>query len=219
MPGRQIAIGDIHGCSQTLAALLATIQPTADDTIITLGDYVDRGPDSRGVLDLLIDLEGRCRLVPLRGNHEEMMLGARLGRSDFEFWKHCGGDTALMSYGDTGRLDQIPSAHFRFLERCLNDYETETHLFIHANYFPNRRLADQDHKTRFWLSLDDEIPGPHFSGKVAIVGHTPQPNGQILDAGYLICIDTGCGHGGLLTALEVQTGEIWQIDELGNRVG
>jgi hypothetical protein len=96
---RTIAIGDIHGCSVALAALVETIDPAADDTIVTLGDYVDRGIDSKGVIDQLITLADRCRLVPILGNHEEMMLGAREGRSDFRFWMNCGGITCLDSYG------------------------------------------------------------------------------------------------------------------------
>ena len=74
MPGRIIAIGDIHGYSAALAALLEAIAPRAEDTIVTLGDYVDRGPDSPGALDQLIALAARCRLVPLLGNHDEMLL-------------------------------------------------------------------------------------------------------------------------------------------------
>jgi len=216
--GRLIAIGDIHGHAAALEALLQRIAAQSEDTIVTLGDYVDGGPDSKGVLDQLIALEARCKLVPLRGNHEEMMLGARHARSDFEFWKNCGAVATLDSYGDTGRLDQIPAAHFSFLERCVDDFEIDTHFFIHANYFPNRRLKDQDHRTRFWLSLRDEMPGPHFSGKTAVVGHTPQLQGRILDLGYLNCIDTGCGYGGYLTARDVNTGELWQVDEQGRRV-
>src|SRR4029453_4765190 len=74
MPGRTIAIGDIHGCAAALGALVAAIEPTADDTLVALGDYVDRGPNSRGVLDELLALAKRCRLVPLLGNHEIMLL-------------------------------------------------------------------------------------------------------------------------------------------------
>lgn len=215
-PNRLIAIGDIHGCSLALAALVKQIAPRPDDTIVTLGDYVDCGLDSKGVLDQLIEVERSCRLVPLLGNHEEMMLGARLGRSDFDFWKNCGGITTLDSYGDSGRVDQIPGEHFRFLERCQNDFETDTHFFIHANYFPNRQVSEQDNYTRLWMPLDtNNIPGPHFSGKIAILGHTPQFNGRILDLGYLKCLDTGCGYGGLLTAMDVQTGKVWQVDERG----
>src|SRR6266566_2962031 len=85
MSQRTIAIGDIHGCSIALAALIELICPQADDTIITLGDYVDRGIDSKGAVELLIALADRCRLIPILGNHDEMMLHARDGRGDFQF--------------------------------------------------------------------------------------------------------------------------------------
>ena len=116
---RTIAIGDIHGCSTALAALLQAIDPQPIDTLITLGDYVDRGIDSKGVIDQLIALADRCRLVPLLGNHDEMMLHARDGRSDFQFWLNCGGQAALDSYGSTGQLNLIPATHFRFLQQCV----------------------------------------------------------------------------------------------------
>jgi serine/threonine protein phosphatase 1 len=213
--GRIIAIGDIHGCSTALAALLLAIDLQPDDTIVALGDYVDRGLDSKGVLDQLIALADRCRLLPILGNHDEMMLRARDGRDDFKFWMNCGGITALDSYGSTGRLDLIPAAHFRFLERCLSHFETETHFFVHANYRPDLPLDKQDDHTLRWLSLRDFVPGPHCSGKVAVLGHTPQPD--VLDIGHLICLDTGCCNGGWLTALEVGSKQVWQVDERGRK--
>ena len=79
MPNRLIAIGDIHGHAAALAALIRLVKLEPEDTLVTLGDYLDRGPDSKGVLNQLIELESRCKLVPLKGNHEEMMLG-REGR-------------------------------------------------------------------------------------------------------------------------------------------
>jgi Calcineurin-like phosphoesterase len=94
---RTIAIGDIHGCAIALAKLIEVVAPQPDDTVVPLGDYVDRGIDSRGVIDQLISLADHCRLVPILGNHEEMLLGAREGRSDFRFWINCGGITCLVS--------------------------------------------------------------------------------------------------------------------------
>ncbi|MCY2986999.1 MAG: metallophosphoesterase [Planctomycetota bacterium] len=102
---RTIAIGDIHGCAIALAKLIEAVAPQPDDTIVPLGDYVDRGIDSRGAIDQLISLADHCRLVPILGNHEEMLLVARKGRSDFRFWMNCGGITCLDSYGSTGRMD------------------------------------------------------------------------------------------------------------------
>jgi serine/threonine protein phosphatase 1 len=214
MAARTIAIGDPHGCSLALAALLQAIDPRPNDTIITLGDYVDRGLDSKGVLDQLIALADRCRLVPLLGNHDQMMLFARNGKDDFRFWLNCGGITALDSYGSSGRIELIPLAHFRFLERCQPYYQTETHFFVHANYRPDLPLDKQDDHTLLWLSLRDFVPGPHYSGKVAVLGHTPQPDA--LDLGHLICLDTGCCNGGWLTALDVVSGQKWQVNERGD---
>src|SRR5437762_13737020 len=81
MRPRTIAIGDVHGCSRALEALLHTIRPRPDDVIVTLGDYVNRGPDSRGVLDRLIALERQCHLVPLLGNHDQKLLAAIAGEA------------------------------------------------------------------------------------------------------------------------------------------
>ena len=212
---RTFAIGDIHGCSQALATLIDAISLTPKDTIITLGDYINRGLDSKGVLDRLIELSQQCHLIPLLGNHEEMLLGAREGRSDFEFFMQCGGISTLDSYGDTGRLSLIPREHWQFIESCRPYHETDKHIFVHANYAPNLPLDQHDSQTLHWRSLDDDPPGPHYSGKTVFVGHTPQLDGWVLDMGHLICIDTGCGCGGWLTAIDVHRGKIWQSDEAG----
>ena len=88
MNSRTIAIGDIHGCSAALDALLKTIRPRPEDRIVTLGDYINRGPDSRGVIERLIELKDRCRLVPLLGNHDQMLLEARSGISPNDVARH-----------------------------------------------------------------------------------------------------------------------------------
>src|SRR5437764_909235 len=97
MPGRTIAIGDIHGCSAALAALLDDIGPRPEDTLVPLGDYIDRGPDSRGVMDRLTALARCCRLVPLLGNHEEMLVAALTDREALKLWLACGGVETLAS--------------------------------------------------------------------------------------------------------------------------
>src|SRR5262249_22206274 len=89
--GRTIAIGDIHGCSAALAALVRAIAPTPPDTLVFLGDYIDRGPDSRGVLEQVTALAERCTAVPLLGNHEEMVLAALEGPSELRYWLKFGG--------------------------------------------------------------------------------------------------------------------------------
>lgn len=213
MSGRIIAIGDIHGCAVALSALIDAIDPRPGDTIIPLGDYVDRGIDSRGVLDQLIALEQCCVLIPILGNHDQMMLHARDGESGYQDWMRIGGAAALDSYDSAGSLANIPPEHFAFLTRCRPYYETETHIFLHANYQPDVPLAEQDDHHLRWLSLRNSIPGRHMSGKIVVVGHTPQP--EILDLGYLIDIDTGCCRGGWLTALDPIRGQTWQFNQKG----
>jgi serine/threonine protein phosphatase 1 len=213
-PPRTIAVGDIHGCSEALDAILDAIDPQPDDILITLGDYVDRGPDSRGVLERLIQLRSVCRLVPLLGNHDEMLLQAR-GGLHLRTWLAMGGVATLASYGPSMDVSVIPDEHIALLEGCLTYFETETHLFVHANYFPDLSMAEQPRERLLWEPLRRTIPGPHHSGKTAIAGHTAQKSGEILDLGYLKCIDTYCHGGGWLTALEVSTGRVWQASRHG----
>lgn len=217
MQPRTISISDIHGHSIALEALLESVDVQQRDTLVFLGDYIDRGPDSKGVIEQVIRLADRCHVVPLMGNHEEMLLSARADNRSFETWMSNGGDAALRSYGTTDDLNCIPQKHIDFFQGLLRGHETEDYFFFHANYAPNWRLEDHDSNTALWMSLND-IPGPHYSGKIAVLGHTPQPEGKILDLGHLICIDTGCGFGGLLTALDLTSRKIWQVDELGQEI-
>ncbi len=134
---RTIAIGDILGCSIALEKLLAAINPDKSDTIVTLGDHIDWGPDSRGVLDILIGLSERCRLIPLLGNHEEMLLAARQSRTELVYWMKLGGTATMDSYGNRSTWDDIPRSHFKFIESCQPYYETDQFIFSHANYDPD----------------------------------------------------------------------------------
>jgi serine/threonine protein phosphatase 1 len=210
---RTIAIGDIHGCVDPLRAILRTIQPQRDDTIVGLGDYVDRGPASCEVIEELLSLSENCQFISLRGNHEVMMLAAREDPSEQSFWLQFGGREALESYGEGARLADVPERHWRFLEQTRLYYETATHIFTHANYVPGLAMEAQDPNVLFWLSARDYVPGPHFSGKVVLLGHTPGE--EIVDLGHLIILDTGAYKGGWLTAMDVGTKQIWQADPSG----
>ena len=217
---RTIAIGDIHGCSQALRAVLDVICPGPADRVVTLGDYVDRGPDSRGVLDRLIELQHQCGLVPLLGNHDDMFAQACRGFHPRAFLS-MGGRATLASYGSRGDdgFSMVPEHHLNFLDECENYHETETHIFVHASYLPHVPMGEQPSLALRWESLRDGIPERHCSGKIVIAGHTSQRSGHILDLGHLKCIDTCCYGGGWLTALEVYTGEVWQANREGKLRG
>jgi serine/threonine protein phosphatase 1 len=218
--GRTIAIGDVHGCLAALSALIDAIEPDGTDTLITLGDYVDRGPHSRGVLDRLVALGRRCRLIPLMGNHEEALLDALRDVGALKRWLTLGGADTLRSYGwvsggpRRALADWIPKPHREFLAACRPYHQTRRHLFVHAGYVPELPLDEQPPEALRWRVTSDTTR-PHHSGKVAIVGHTPQSSGEILDLGFLVCIDTNCARGGWLTALDVDSGRVWQADRAG----
>src|SRR5262245_8050854 len=122
---RTFAIGDIHGCLTALDTLLDLVQLEPDDLLVTLGDYVDRCPASREVLDRLIALYEKGRLVPLRGNHDEMMTVARYNWAERGLWLRFGGIETLESYGHwlgDDVYDRVPERHWHFLEHELRDW-------------------------------------------------------------------------------------------------
>jgi serine/threonine protein phosphatase 1 len=213
---RTLAIGDIHGCFNALKTLLDEVDLQDNDTIITLGDYIDRGPDSRAVLDLVIELEQSHHLVPLRGNHEIMMLDAREKASWLKPWLSYGGDETLRSYakaeGEAGSFEDIPQAHYDFLEnRLLPYYENDTHFFVHAGADANTALEEQSDPSLYWRKYQNIEA--HCSGKIMVCGHSPQQNGIPLGNEHSICIDTFAYGDGWLTCLDVESGTIWQANE------
>jgi serine/threonine protein phosphatase 1 len=211
---RVLAIGDIHGCLRALDALLAAVSPRPADLVVTLGDYVDRGPDSRGVLDRLVALHATGRLVPILGNHDQMMLDARSGDPEKQWWLTDYGVETLASYGEGASLDSVPRAHWDFLEKqCLPYHEIDTHFFVHASAYADQTLEDQPVFMLRWESFGE--PAPHVSGKVMICGHSAQKSGRPLNVGHAVCIDTWVYGRGWLTCLDVRTGEVWQANERG----
>lgn len=223
MIGRTIAIGDIHGCSIALRNLIDDIEPQPEDTIITLGDHIDRGPDTRGVIDQLLLLSANCQLIHLRGNHECMYLEATKNPVKRDSWLRAGGLKMLESYGWTGptvddsSLAYISDPHHQFLQESTLFHETAEHLFMHAGYIPELPMPDQPEIALCWKVTIPEVAEPHFSGKRVFVGHTPQRSGNVLDLGFLVCIDTNAARGGWLTAIDVHTGQKWQTNEAGDR--
>ena len=213
--GRTLAIGDIHGCAAALKSLIAALKLNANDTVVMLGDAIDRGPDSKGVIDQLLELKQSCNLVPILGNHEQMLLDSVDGNMPLQDWLIHGGAETLDSYGKNAALGAIPNSHIGFIRSWGDYYETESQFFAHGNYDSDIALNEQFWEDLRWRSLKFGMPGIHQSGKIAILGHTANKQGEILDEGHLICIDTYCHGGGWLTALEPATGQIWQVDREG----
>lgn len=186
--------------------------------MITLGDHVNRGSDSRGVLEWLIARAAQGNLVPLRGNHEVMMCAARHSVRHFDEWIASGGAATLRSYTTkTGpeALDCVPAAHWQFIEKeCRPYFETQSHFFVHANVHPDMPLDEQPEYMLYWEKFND--PPAHESGKTMVCGHTPQRDGLPRSIGHAICIDTGVYRGGWLTCLDVETGVYWQANESGD---
>lgn len=218
--GRVLAIGDIHGCSRAFDRLLESVAPGADDQLIALGDYVDRGPDSAGVLERLIRLYQAGELIALRGNHEIMLLDAYDGGRWTPTWRSCGGEETLMSYGEEpgepAPIEHIPKDHLKFLEDdLLPFYETETHIFVHAFAEPGLPMEEQTEASLYWRKYID--PQPHQSGKTWVCGHSAQRNGLPAVRNGSICIDTySYGEGGWLTCLDALSGQCWQANEAGD---
>ena len=214
---RTLAIGDIHGCLSALETLAEFAQFADSDRLVTLGDYVDRGPDSAGVLDWEIARFAPGQLVPLRGNHEVMMLAA-LNGADTSDWLRYGGRETLQSYarrGDGGTLDAVPERHIRFMQNdCLPIFETERNIFVHAAVQDDLPVSEQPEWLIYWERWND--PPPHVSGKTVVCGHTAQRSGLPASNDCSSCIDTGVYHTGWLTCLDVDTGQFWQAHTDGD---
>jgi serine/threonine protein phosphatase 1 len=215
---RHLAIGDIHGCFDALRTLVAFVDVRLDDVVVTLGDYVDRGPNTRDVIDWLLEFDTTNTLVALKGNHEIMMLNARINQSDKYRWGQFGAIETLESYAesddDIADLADVPESHWNFLCELLPYYETETHIFVHATIDPRLPLDQQSDQTLYWDRYSDKFPG-HSSGKVVVCGHKSQDSGLPATNGHAICIDTGACKGRWLTCLDVDSGTIWQANQEG----
>lgn len=214
---RTLAIGDIHGCDTALSRLLREVRPEATDRLVFLGDYIDRGPGSRAVIERMLCLPGECSTVFLRGNHEVMMLEARNDPLKAKLWQRYGGLETLASYGAESRDDwwsAVPEAHWTFLKRTRPCFETSRAIFAHACVDPELNLEKQPDQMLYW-EFFDQIQ-PHKSGKRIVLGHTPQRSGRIKDLGFAICLDTAAVSGGWLTCLDTDSGQYWQARENGD---
>ena len=218
------AIGDIHGKITMLRQLLAEIvaQPLQeDDTVVFLGDYVDRGEDSRAVIDEVIRFkaEQHANTVFLRGNHEQLMLDSReddpprpAPRNGFILfeektlnWLQNGGVDTLLSYGledYSAWVDSIPAAHWKFLEDTRFEHLIPGYHFVHAGLLPPNVSWDMGGwglDPRLWIREEFLNSAADFDGRIVVFGHTPQRTGKPLVQPNKLGIDTGAVFGGPLT--------------------
>lgn len=215
---RLLAVGDIHGCATALETLLATLDLRTGDTLVSLGDYINKGPETKKTLNILMQLFDQGFLIPLLGNHELKLLSA-LHNGNAQVGSDILVDPAtLASYADeTGNLslDCIPTAHQHFLQRCCRrGLETDRHIFVHATLDADKPLSDQPSQALFWDKLPED-PKSHYSGKIMVCGHTPQRNGLPLNLGHAICLDTAACEGQWLSCMDVDRGQVWQTNQNG----
>lgn len=189
MISRLIAVGDIHGEIEKLNSLLEKLNLKASDTIVFLGDYIDRGHNSKEVIDRLLKLSKITNCVFLKGNHEDMLLKTRISKSedDITHWLLSGGVTTYDNYGD---YPTIFNLHGNFFENLKPYYLTEKYLFVHAGINPKKSLESQTDDDLFWIR-ENFINYPHKFKQTVIFGHTPfiKPYCESRKIG----IDTGCG--------------------------
>jgi serine/threonine protein phosphatase 1 len=200
---RTYALSDIHGCLDKLERLVARCHANAggDAQFVFLGDYIDRGADSRGVLEYVFGMEARepNRVICLAGNHEDMALNAIDDLRHAEQWiVRNGGDKMLASYGVTHPLD-LPSDHVTWLRALATHHDDGRRFFVHAGIDPSRPLDKQDRQDMLWMR-EPFLSDPRDFGRFIVHGHTPQKSGKPDLRGNRVNIDTAAVLGGPLTA-------------------
>ncbi len=199
--GKIFAVGDIHGCFAKLTALMSKLDINyEEDTLVFLGDYIDRGEDSYAVVDYLVKLKKKANnIVFLKGNHEEMFFNYLSGQDDVTFLFN-GGEETLKGYTDAKGNISIPQEHFDFFNFLQLYYETDDYIFVHAGLRENVPLEMQKPEDLLWIRKPF-ITSQYDFEKLVIFGHTPFP--EVLIHDNKIGIDTGAVYGYKLTCLEL----------------
>lgn len=207
MSGRLIVSTDWHGKLSRVKNLFSKLDLQPNDTIIYLGDAIDRGEDSKGCVDFILDLKKRYKVVTLLGNHESFVLEAakypngQMARS----WLMNGGIACIDSYDPECRssdpIKLILDTHADYFNNLQLTYETENFIFVHGYLSHELDVEDQEEFLCIWGRFQDIFP--HKSGKTVVCGHSIQTNGPT-NHGFKICIDTGSFlRNGYVTAMVV----------------
>jgi serine/threonine protein phosphatase 1 len=197
------AIGDVHGCADELRVLIDKLPITPETTVVFLGDYIDRGPHSREVIELMIELAERVTVIPLLGNHEDMFRAYLTDPTTAAAagFVYNGGSATLASYADERGEVTIPAHHLRFLDELRVFHETESHVFVHAG-LPQMPLAQidpvRDRQAMLWMR-GRFLTTDYDWGKVVVHGHTVVAEPTIRP--NRINVDTGCVFDRRLTAI------------------
>jgi len=221
--GRRIyTIGDIHGRADLLSELLVRIdddlraRPTIDSVQVFLGDYIDRGPNSRQVIDLLISRQRRRDVLFLKGNHEDCLLQFLRDPTVLPAWQSIGGVYTLLSYGvmptrgddpesqhkvSIALREAMPDSHRRFIGGLALSFTCGDFFFVHAGVRPGIPLQRQSQRDLLWIR-DDFLLHEEDFGKVVVHGHTPIYKPEIRS--NRINIDTGAYATGQLTCLVLE---------------
>ena len=233
---RVYAVGDVHGRADLMRAMIDRIEaddaarPAAQTTVILLGDLVDRGPDSAGVIALARDWGHRRRVRCLQGNHEEMFLQARSNLEVLRHFLRYGGRATLLSYPisrqdyDRATLEQVqhlmnahvPAADFAYMEAMEALIEIGDYVFVHAGIRPGVPLDQQVGSDLRWIRsefLDSDEPRAF----AVVHGHTITPEPEVL--ARRIGIDTGAFASGRLTAIGLQGTARWVLEVTGEPAG
>lgn len=219
--GRLFAIGDIHGCAKELEVMLNYLSNTLglnqSDYIIFQGDYIDRGPESKRVIEILLSFRKQfANVIFLKGNHEDMLLDflgfeGRLG----EGYLGNGGKECLESYDIASRTSPdivcqlLPPEHLEFYLKLESGAIHNRFLFVHAGVNPNVPLEWQDEEDVFWIR-EQFIDFSHEFSQTVIFGHTPFVK-VFFDLPFKIGIDTGLVYGNMLTCIELKEGMLYQL--------
>ena len=211
----RFVIGDIHGCHKTLDKLLGILSPSKSDTIYFLGDYIDRGPDSKAVFDIIFDtIDSGIEVIALRGNHEDMLLKSINSNMISTIWINKNGGWTTLKNFDAENVSQIPEKYIEFIKNTKYYVELPEFLLVHAGLNFTIENPFDDREAMLWTRNDvQEVDVSKTGNRPLIVGHTPVPEEKVKNSlnSAMIMLDGGCVYHkhssglGSLCALELDS--------------